>query len=166
MYWPLLQDIYIVLLRGFMLYALCIICMSCMCVKIIRSAAPAHARTRAHRPAARGSRLYCTMIYLANTPFILFCAVYIIARYWYYHLLHPPARSFEVFLRWVWILFLFSGLVRCRISDESRCQNRNPFSTHEKGAFLHMIVQCPPPRPALVYCLQQYISQYIFPTTL
>jgi len=39
------------------------------------------------------SRLYCTIIYFANTPFI----VQYIAQY--YQLLHPPAQFSEVFLR-------------------------------------------------------------------
>jgi len=57
------------------------------------------------------SRLYCTIILFANTPFIVYCAIYCTQ---YYQLLHPPP-DFEVFFRCLevfgGVFLLFSGRI-------------------------------------------------------
>ena len=83
------------------------------------------------------SRLYCTIIFFANTPFI----VQYIAQY--YQLLHPPP-NFEVFLRGVcrcFCCFLGSNFGWVEVFEK-----KNVFDT-ERGALLHIIVQYPPPSP-------------------
>ena len=86
--------------------------------------------------------LYCTIIFFANTPFI----VQYIARYYY---LLQPLPSFEVFLRCFEVFFWF---FKGRISDGSRCLKYVSFLDTEKGHYCTLL--CNSPLPALLYCLQ------------
>jgi len=104
------------------------------------------------------SRLYCTIIFFANTPFI----VQYIAQY--YQLLHLPAQFWGVFqvfggvFRGVCFCYLVvgfwmgGGVWKKIVLDTG------------KGALLHIIVQYPAPSPPFI-AYNNNIAQYIFPTT-
>jgi len=85
------------------------------------------------------SSLYCTIIFFANTPFI----VQYIAQY--YQLSHP-APNFEVFLRCLLVFFCFLG------SDFGWVEVYKSFSTRKRGHYCTLL--CNTPLPAPLYCLQ------------
>ena len=97
------------------------------------------------------SRLYCIIIFFANTPFIV---QYIVQ---YYQLLQPPAQFlsvFEVFGGVFWFLRVGFWMGR-----GDRKTNR---SRHGKGGIIaHYCAISPSQTPFIAY----NIAQYIFPTT-
>jgi len=97
------------------------------------------------------SRLYCTIIFFANTPFIV---QYIVQ---YYRLLHPPAQFwgiFEVF----WVFFCFLG-VEFRMGRG--VWKIIPLSTGKRGIIAHYCAIPLSQPPFIAYNIAQYIS----PTT-
>jgi len=88
------------------------------------------------------SRLYCTIIFFANTPFI----VQYIAQY--YQLLHPPAKFWGIFEVFGGV-FCFLG-IRFLMGRGVSDSEKKIVPDTGKGALLHIIVRYPPPSPPLL----------------